>query len=322
MIRTLMSLLALMTMSFYSATANAQEYPSKTIRIVIPFPAGGSTDFLARMLAERMQESTGQAVVVDNRPGGNYIVAAESVAKAQPDGYTLFMAVDAAMSINQLLYSKLSYSPERDFVPISQVGGQPLFIVASEKAPVRTFKDLLAYAKANPGKLSYGTSSQIHLLAGEKIKIDTPVQMLNIPFKGSPPMLQALLTSEIDFSITALTPYANFVKQGKLHALAVTSSTRAVMLPDTPTVRELGFPELEFGNWFGLYAPAGTPKSIVERLNSEVRKALADPVAKQKLINAGFDPVASTPEHLQSLIKADLARFASIIKNAGLMISN
>lgn len=322
MIRTLLSLLALMTMPFYSATAFAQEYPSKTIRIVIPFPAGGSTDFLARTLAERMQESTGQAVLVDNRPGGNYIVAAESVAKAQPDGYTLFMAVDAAMSINQLLYSKLSYSPERDFVPISQVGGQPLFIVASEKAPVRTFKDLLAYAKANPGKLSYGTSSQIHLLAGEKIKIDTPVQMLNIPFKGSPPMLQALLTSEIDFSITALTPYANFVKQGKLHALAVSSSTRAVMLPDTPTVRELGFPELEFGNWFGLYAPAGTPKSIVERLNAEVRKALADPVAKQKLISAGFDPVASTPEHLQSLIKADLARFASIIKNAGLMISN
>jgi len=317
-----MSLLALMTMCFYSATANAQEYPVKTIRIVIPFPAGGSTDFLARMLAERMQESTGQAVVVDNRPGGNYIVAAESVAKAQPDGYTLFMAVDAAMSVNQLLYSKLSYSPERDFVPISQVGGQPLFIVASEKAPVRTFKDLLAFAKANPGKLNYGTSSQIQFLAGEKIKIDTPVQMLNIPFKGSPPMLQALLTGEIDFSITALTPYANFVKQGKLYALAVTSSTRAVMLPDTPTVRELGFPELEFGNWFGLYAPAGTPKSIVERLNSEVRKALADPVAKQKLINAGFDPVASTPEHLQSLIKADLARFASIIKNAGLMISN
>jgi tripartite-type tricarboxylate transporter receptor subunit TctC len=303
------------------ATASAQQYPSKTIRIVIPFPAGGSTDFLARQLSDRMQESMGQPVVVDNRPGGNYVIAAESVAKAPPDGYTLFLAVDAAMSINQLLYSKLPYSPDRDFAPISQVGGQPLFIVASAKAPARTFKELMAYAKANPGKLSFGTSSQLHLLAGEKIKIDTPVDMLNIPFKGSPPMLQALLTSEIDFSITAITPYANYVKEGKLHGLAVTSPNRAVLLPDTPTVRELGFPDLEFGNWFGLYAPAGTPKPILDRLNSEVRKALADPVAKQRLITAGFDPVASTPEHLQTLIKSDLARFANIIKAAGLKVN-
>lgn len=321
MIRTLLQTLAVLAMLFSVATAGAQEYPSKIIRIVIPFPAGGSTDFLARVLADRMQESMGQTVIVDNRPGGNYVIAADSVAKAPPDGYTLFLAVDAAMSINQLLYSKLPYNPDRDFAPISQVGGQPLFIVASEKAPARTFKELMAYAKANPGKLSFGTSSQIHLLAGEKIKLDAPVDMLNVPFKGSPPMLQALLTSEIDFSITAVTPYATYVKLGKLHGLAVTSPNRAVLLPDTPTVRELGFPDLEFGNWFGLYAPAGTPKPVIDRLNSEVRKALADPTAKQKLITAGFDPVASSPEHLQSLIKADLARFANIIKAAGLKIN-
>ena len=321
MMRILLQMLAMVAALSYVAMANAQEYPSKTIRIVIPFPAGGSTDFLARVLSERMQESMGQAVVVDNRPGGNYVIAAESVAKAPADGYTLFLAVDAAMSINQLLYSKLSYNPERDFAPISQVGGQPLFIVASDKAPARTLKELLTFAKANPGKLSYGTSSQIHLLAGEKIKLDTPVEMLNIPFKGSPPMLQALLTSEIDFSITAITPYANYVKQGKLHPLAVTSPNRAVLLPDTPTVRELGFPDLEFGNWFGLYAPAGTAKPLIDRLNSEVRKALADSAAKQRLITAGFDPVASSPEHLQTLIKADLARFANIIKSAGLKIN-
>ncbi|MSQ73660.1 MAG: tripartite tricarboxylate transporter substrate binding protein [Betaproteobacteria bacterium] len=303
------------------APASAQPYPSKTIRIVIPFPAGGSTDFLARQLSDRMQESMAQPVIVDNRPGGNYVIAAEAVAKAPPDGYMLFMAVDAAMSVNQLLYSKLPYSPDKDFAPISQVGGQPLFIVASARAPARNFRELMTYAKANPGKVSFGTSSQLHLLAGEKIKMDLPVDMLNIPFKGSPPMLQALLTSEIDISITAITPYANYVKDGRLFGLAVTSPNRAVLLPDTPTVRELGFPELEFSNWFGLYAPAGTPKAILDRLNAEVRKALADPTARQRLITAGFDPVASTPEHLATLIKADLARFASIIKAAGLKVN-
>ena len=321
MSRKMLQMLAMLVACFGFTMAGAQDYPSKTIRIVIPFPAGGSTDFLARVLADRMQESMGQSVVVDNRPGGNYVIAAESVAKASPDGYTLFMAVDAAMSINQLLYSKLPYNPDKDFVPISQVGGQPLFIVASEKSPAKTFKDLMAYARANPGKLTFGTSSQIHMLAGEKLKLDTPLNMLNVPFKGSPPMLQALLTSEIDFSITAITPYANYVKQGKLYALAVTSPTRAVLLPDTPTVRELGFPELEFGNWFGLYAPAGTSKAIVDRLNTEVKKALSDPTARQKLITAGFDPVASSPENLQNLIKADLARFANVIKAAGLKIN-
>ncbi len=303
-----------------SARGQTPAYPAKPIRIVISFPPGGSTDFLARLLAERMQAGMQQSVVVDNRPGGNSVIAAEVVAKAPPDGYTLFMAVDATMSLNPLLYSKLPYSPERDFAPISHIASQPLFLVAGPRAPARTFPEILAYARANPGKLNYGTSALLLMLAGEKIKLDSSVQMVHVPFKGSPGMLQALLAGDIDFCITAVMPYATYVKEGKLFGLATSGAQRERMLPATPTVRELGYLGLDFGLWNGLFAPAGTPAPILERLNAEVRKAWSDPAANERLIASGTYPSASTPEQLRALMRTDVERWSAVIKASGVKL--
>jgi tripartite-type tricarboxylate transporter receptor subunit TctC len=295
-------------------------YPSKPVRIIISFPPGGSTDFLARILAERLQSGMQQTVIVENRPGGNSVIAAETVAKAAPDGHTLFMAVDSVMSLNPLLYSKLSYDPERDFVPISHVASQPFFMVAGPRSPVRDLPSLIAYARANPGKLTYGTSAMLQQLAGEKIKLDTKVDMLHVPFKGSPPMLQALLNGEIDFAITATTPYANYVKEGRLFGIATSGGQREMVLPTTPVMRESGFPDLEFGNWNGLYAPAGTPNIVIEKLNAEVRKAMSDPAVSARLIPAGIYPSASTPDQLRSLRKSDIERWGPVIRAIGIKL--
>ena len=311
-----------LVLSSLAGTAFGQTlaYPSKPVRIIISFPPGGSTDFLARILAERLQSGMQQTVIVENRPGGNSVIAAETVAKAAPDGHTLFMAVDSVMSLNPLLYSKLSYDPERDFVPISHVASQPFFMVAGPRSPVRDLPSLIAYARANPGKLTYGTSAMLQQLAGEKIKLDTKVDMLHVPFKGSPPMLQALLNGEIDFAITATTPYANYVKEGRLFGIATSGGQREMVLPTTPVMRESGFPDLEFGNWNGLYAPAGTPNIVIEKLNAEVRKAMSDPAVSARLIPAGIYPSASTPDQLRSLRKSDIERWGPVIRAIGIKL--
>lgn len=311
-----------LVLSTLAATAYGQApaYPSKPVRIIISFPPGGSTDFLARILAERLQSGMQQTVIVENRPGGNSVISAETVAKAAPDGYTLFMAVDSVMSLNPLLYSKLSYDPERDFIPISHVASQPFFMVAGPRSPVRDLPSLIAYARANPGKLTYGTSAMLQQLAGEKIKLDTKVDMLHVPFKGSPPMLQALLNGEIDFAITATTPYANYVKEGRLFGIATSGGQREMVLPTTPVMRESGFPDLEFGNWNGLYAPAGTPNIVIEKLNAEVRKAMGDPAVSARLIPAGIYPSASTPDQLRSLRRSDIERWGPVIRAVGIKL--
>jgi tripartite-type tricarboxylate transporter receptor subunit TctC len=298
-----------------------QDYPSRPVRIVISFPPGGSTDFLARMLAERLQAVTMQTFLVENRPGGNAVIAADAVAKSPPDGYTLFMAVDAAMSLNPLLYSQLSYHPERDFAPISHIASQPLFIVASARSPAKTLPELLAYAKANPGKLQYGSSAMLQQLTGEKIKQDAGIDMVHVPFKGSPPMLQALLAGDIDFAITSTMPYANYVKDGKLFGIVTSGTKREVLLPTTPIVSEVGMNSLEFGNWNGLYAPAGTPKPVIDKLNADVRRAWADQAVNERLSAVGIYPSASTPEELRSLLRSDVERWAKVIKAAGIKLN-
>ena len=298
----------------------AQTYPARPIRLIISFPPGGSTDFLARILAERLQSRLNQTVVVDNRAGGNGVIAAEAVAKAASDGYTLFMALDTVMSLNPLLYAKLSYDPQRDFVPIAHIASQPYFIVASARAPARTFGALMAYAKANPGKLSYGSSALLQQLTGEKLKLDLGLEMLYVPFRGSPPMLQALLNSEIDFAITAVSPYANYVKEGKLFAIATSGAKREMQLPGTPTVRELGLADLEFGNWNGLYAPSGTPEEIVAKLNGAAREGMADPATVERLVTAGIYPDPGSPDQLRVLMKTDVERWSRVIKAAGIKL--
>ncbi|MSQ70546.1 MAG: tripartite tricarboxylate transporter substrate binding protein [Betaproteobacteria bacterium] len=306
----------------FSLAAHAQPYPAKPVRIIISFPPGGITDVLARHLAQKMQDGLGQSFLVDNRPGGNFIIAAEAAAKAAPDGYTLFMVVDSTFTLNPLQNAKLPYDPVRDFSPISLVALQSLFVVASTKAPGNSFKEVLAYARANPGKVTFGSSAPVAQLIGEQIKVSTGVNMLHVPFKGSPPMLQALLSGDIDFAITTFVPYANYVKDGKLRGLAVTGTGREAPSPDSPTLAELGFPELGYRLWFGLVAPAGTPKPILDKLHAETGRILNDPDSRQRLIAVGLDPAPSTPEQLGAMIKGDLDKWGRVIKAAGIKMGN
>lgn len=301
--------------------AAADDYPSRTVRIIISFPAGGSTDVLARQLADTLSRNLGQQVIVDNRPGGGFNIAADAAAKAPPDGYTIFMALDATFTLNPLIYAKLPYDPSRDFIPISLVGFESNSIVASAKAPFKTFKAMVAYAKAHPGKVTYGTSALLAELVGEELKRVTGTNMVHVMYRGSPDMLQALLSGDIDFSITGILPYATYAKDGKLVALATTGTKRVVLMPDAPTVGELGYPTVGFRNWFALFAPAGTPAPIVNKLRTEVTKALADPDLRKRLLAADLEPAAGTPAQISSLITNDRAHWAQIIKATGVKLA-
>ena len=314
-----MKLLAAALLAFATA-AQAQTFPSKPLRLVLPYQPGGVTDLVARTLAQKLNESTGQPVVVDNRPGGNFIIAAEFVAKSAPDGYNLLLVPDSTFTLNPITLSRLPYDVERDFAPVSRVGLQTLFMVASTKAPGRTLEELLRYAKANPGKVTWGTSGFVNQMVGEQIKVGTGTDMLHVPFKGSPPMLQALLNGDIDFSITTFTPYASFVKEGKLRGLAVTGTTREGPVPETPSLAELGYPELTYRQWLALYAPSGVPRAVMQRLIAETHKALAHPELRQRFATAGIDPAPTTPEEMAQIVRQDQAKWAKVIKAAGIKL--
>ena len=300
--------------------AHAQAYPTKNLRLVISYPPGGVSDLLARILAQKLQASLGQSVIVDNRPGGNFVIASDVVAKSPPDGYTLYMVVDSAFTLNPLTISKLPYNVERDFTPISLVALQTLFMVANPRAPGKDFNELLQYAKANPGKVTFGTSGFVNQMVGEQLKVATGVNILHVPFKGSPPMLQALLAGDIHFSITTFTPYATLVKEGKLRGLAVTGDERAPLSPDTPTLAELGHKELTYRQWFGLYAPAGVPRPVMDRLVTETAKALNDSDLRQRFTQAGVDAAPTTPAQMAAIVRRDLDKWAKVIKVAGIKL--
>jgi tripartite-type tricarboxylate transporter receptor subunit TctC len=314
--------LAAAALAFVCSTtlAQAQSYPSKPLRIVIPYPPGGITDLVARQVAQKLQDSLGQPVIVDNRPGGNFVIAADLVAKSAPDGYTLLLAPDSIFTLNPLTLAKLPYDTARDFAPISMIALQTLFIVANPKAPGKDFADLLRYAKANPGKVTFGTSGLINQMVAEQIKVGTGVDMLHVPFKGSPQMLQALLNGDIDFSVTTFTPYAAFVKDGKLRGIAVTGTNREPPVPDTPSLAELGYPDLAYRQWLALFAPAGLPPPVMERLIRETAKLLADPEIKQRFAAAGIDPAPNTPEQMSAVIRRDQDKWAKVIKAAGIKL--
>jgi tripartite-type tricarboxylate transporter receptor subunit TctC len=300
--------------------AHAQAYPTKNLRLVISYPPGGVSDLLARVLAQKLQTNLEQSVIVDNRPGGNFVIASDIVAKSPPDGYTLYMVVDSAFTLNPLTISKLPYDVERDFTPISLVALQTLFIVANPRAPGKDFNELLQYAKANPGKVTFGTSGFVNQMVGEQLKIATGVNILHVPYKGSPPMLQALLAGDIHFSITTFTPYATLAKEGKLRGLAVTAEARAPLVPDTPTLAELGHKELTYRQWFGLYAPARLPKPVSARLLTETAKSLNDPDLRRRFTEAGVDAAPTTPSEMAAIVRRDLDKWAKVIKVAGIRL--
>ena len=294
-------------------------YPSKPVRLVVPFPAGGTTDILARAAAQKLSEAWGQQVIVDNRPGAAGNIGSELVAKSAPDGYTLLMGTVGTHAINSSLYAKMPYDHVKDFAPVILVAGVPNVLVVTPDLPVKTVAELIAYGKANPGKLNFassGSGTSIHL-SGELFKVLTGVQMTHVPYKGSAPALTDLMGGHVQLMFDNLPSSLALIKGGKLRAIAVTSLNRAPALPDVPTVAESGVPGFEASSWFGILAPAGTPHDVVTKINGDVTKWLASPEAKEKLLAQGANAAGGTPEDFAKHIQAETAKWARVVKESG-----
>ena len=303
----------------YAALAQATAYPTKPIRLVVPFPAGGATDILARAVAQKLTEVWGQPVVVDNRPGAGGNIGSELVAKSAPDGYTLEMGTVGTHAINPSLYAKMPYDHLKDFAPVILVAGVPNVLVVNPSLPVNSVRELIAYAKANPGKLNFassGSGTSLHL-SGELFKVMAGVEMAHVPYKGSAPALQDLIGGQVQLMFDNLPPSLPQIKAGKLRALGVTTATRAPALPDVPTIAESGVPGFESSSWFGVLAPTGTPPAIIAKLNGEIAKWLSTPEASEKMLGVGANIAGGSPDDFARHIAAETAKWAKVVKDSG-----
>ena len=294
----------------------ARAQTARPLRIVVPFTPGGSTDILARALAPRLAQSLGQPVVVDNRPGAGGSLGAAEAAKAEPDGQTLLMGHIGTLGVNPSMYPKLAYDPLRSFVPVAYVARVPNVLVVAATSPWRTLADLLAAARAQPGRLTYssgGNGSAAHITF-EYLKLRAKVFMLHIPYRGTAPSVTDVLAGQVDCTFTGAPAVIPHVRSGRLRALAVSSPLRLPQLPDVPTVAESGLAGFEADQWYGLVAPAGTPAAVVARLNAEVNKALALPDVAQQLAVEGAVPAPTTPQAFGDLIRREIPRWAEVVR--------
>jgi tripartite-type tricarboxylate transporter receptor subunit TctC len=295
-------------------------YPSRQITMVVGFTAGGSTDIVARLVAEEMRKAWGQPVVVDNKPGAGGNIGAALVAKAKPDGYTLLMGSVGPLAINASLYPAMPYDNLKDFTPISLVVHVPNMLVVNPAAmPVHSFDEFVALLRANPGKYffsSTGTGTSSHL-SGELLKTMAGIQATHVPYKGAVALNDLLSGEQVHFMFATIPSVIEFVRAGRLRALAVTSRQRSAAVPDVPTVAESGYPDFEASSWFGLVGPADLPPAIVAKLRDEVARALKIPEIRSKLVQLGADPVASTPEEFAAYLRAETAKWAKVVKASG-----
>jgi tripartite-type tricarboxylate transporter receptor subunit TctC len=300
-------------------TARAQAYPTKTVRMVIPFPPGGSLDITGRLIAQKLTEMWGQPVVVENKPGAGGNIGADFVAKSPPDGYTILMGALSTHAVNPSLYKTMPYDATKDFAPITLIAITPNVLVVNASSPVNNVKEFIAYTKANPGKLSFGSGSNGSAghLAGELYKVETGTDAVHIPFKGGAPATQALLAGDTQFMFDNLANAMAQVKAGKLKALAVTTGQRSKLVPDLPTMAEAGLPGFDISTWYGFFAPAGTPPAVVARWNADVTKILNSPEVRDKIMADGAEPAPDTPEQFSQFIAKELAKYARIVKASG-----
>jgi len=299
--------------------AHAQTFPSRPITIVVPFPPGGISDASTRVIAQKASAGFGQPIVIENRPGAGGQIGADVVKNARPDGHSLYLANIGSHGVNQSLYAKLSYDPLRDFEPITVLFSSATLVVVPAGSPVKSVAELIAYAKANPGKASYGSQSigSGGHLSGEILKARHGLDLIHVPYKGSLPALADLVAGRIDFVFDVITSSLPLVKDGKLRALAITADKRSPLLPDVPTMRELGYVGYEVNPWFGLAAPAGTPRPVIDRLNAEFTKAVKDPEVVKRLADQGIDAVSMTPEEFATFIRSETARWTEVVKTSG-----
>ncbi len=310
--------IALLVSGHCGLAIGQQKYPVRPIRLVLPFPPGGSTDIVARIVGQKITESWGQQVLVDNRPGGGGNVAAEAVARAAPDGYTLFQ-VNVANAIGASLYPKLNYSLTGDFAPVTQLAATPYVLLAHPSVPAKSTRELVALAKARPGQLNYasaGAGSATHL-SGELLKSMAGVNIIHVPYRGTGPAVTALLSGEIELYFAAVPAAVPMVKTGRLRPLGVTSARRAALMPQVPTIAEGGLKGYETGTWHGVLVPAATPRDIALQLSTEIVRILNMPEVREKLVAQGLDPVGDTPEQFGAYIRTEIAKWAKVVAASG-----
>jgi tripartite-type tricarboxylate transporter receptor subunit TctC len=303
-------------------TGSAQGYPAKPVRLIVPFAPGGTTDVLARLVGQELGEALGQQFVVENRPGAGGNIGTEAAVRSAPDGYTLVMSFDGTMAINPSTYAKLAFDPQRDLAPVANVAQVPLLFVVHPGVAARTIGEFVALAKASPGRINYssaGNGSTGHL-TGELFKARAGIDMVHVSYKGGGQAVQDLLGGQIQMVVTALPTVEGHLKGGKLRALAFTSAQRVPGAPEVPTLAESGYAGFEVVSWYGILAPAGTPQEIVRRLNAEINRILRLPAVRDRLAALGAEPTGGTPEQFAETIRADTARWAQVVRAAGIRI--
>jgi len=302
-----------------AATAQAQNYPTKPIHWIVPFAPGGTTDILARTIADKLSPALGQPVIVENKPGAGGGLGATYVAKAPPDGYTIMGGTISTHAINASLYKDLQYDPVKDFAPIMLIARVPNMLVINPSIPAKNVAELIALMKKNPGKYTFASSGNgtSQHLSGELFKTMAGVDMQHIPYKGSPPALQDVVGGAVSMTFDNITTAWPLAKNGNLRALAVTTAKRSAVAPDVPTMAESGLPGYEIGSWQGVFAPAGTPPEIVKRLNAEMVKILAMPDVRDKLVGLGAEPVGDTPAEFAALVKTEVVKWSDVVKKSG-----
>jgi tripartite-type tricarboxylate transporter receptor subunit TctC len=318
------TLLAATVAACIATSAYAQGYPSKPITLIVPFPAGSTTDLVGRILQDELAKAVGQTVIIDNRGGAGGSVGTEAVARSAPDGYTLLMGTIGTHSINPAVYAKINYDPIKDFEPVIQFGTAPNVLVVHPSLPIKSVADLIAYIKANPGKVNYGSSGNgtSNHLSGAMFVARNGLNATHIPYKGGAQAITDLLRGEIQFMFYHYLPLLGHIQDGKLRAIANTNATRIAALPDVPVMKEAGMDDFVVSAWFGVWAPAGTPKDVVSKLNENILKIINSPQVKKNLLTQGIDPVAGSPEDLRKLNEAELARWAKAVQQAGAKLSN
>ena len=298
---------------------SAQPFPSKPVKLVIPFPPGGSLDNVGRLLAQKISESWGQQVVVENKPGAGGNIGADAVAKSPADGYTVVMGALSTHAVNPSLDSTMPYDAVKDFAPLSLVAITPNVLIVKTGTPITSVRDLVAYAKANPGKTNFGSGSNGSAghLAGELFKVDTGTEIVHVPYKGGAPATQGLLAGDTQFMFDNLANAMPQVKAGKLKALAVTTAERSKLAPELPTMAEAGLAGFDISTWFGLLAPAGTPRDVIAKWNAEVVKILNSPDMRERLTAQGAEAAPTTPEQFAAFIQSEIPKYARIVKISG-----
>lgn len=300
-------------------SASGAGYPSRPIRLIAPFATGGSTDILARIIAPELGKRLGQNVIVENRPGAGGNIGIELVARAAPDGYTIGMASPGPVVVNVTLQKSLPYDPVRDLAPIAMIADLPIVLVAHPSLSVTNVRELIAAEKANPGRLSFasaGTGTTMHL-SGELLNVMAGTRLVHVPYKGTGPAMTDILGGQIPLGFVDLPAAAAHAKAGKIRILAIGNRKRTVTAPEIPTIAESGVPGYETSGWFGVVAPAGTPAAIVARLNAELMEVMKDPSVRERVLQAGIEPVASTPEEFGAFIRSEIPKWAKVIESSG-----